>query len=258
MTPRPAPRLHWKRRWTGQSSGGSGHREQPHTRPRKTNQHDAMSKLLEPLGELVVAKSVMKVISERDRGDGVHNPDRTERDEDSRVTADSDGNGESTRHDRPSHAQRRYAQGGVDVRPMQPVCHSVCLRFPAHSGIHCRPDFPAHQRRRTSQFTRGFSSRSVIQPGSANVNARNRGYGTSNAKTAPVAGALKIAATPATPAAAPATSKIYWSALGTRRAKRRWTKAPIDAPRYCDRPALPRRDSRVDALRARYARATHS
>ena len=52
-------------------------------------------------------------------------------------------------------------------------------------------------------------------------------YGTSSAKTAPVAGALKIAATPA---AAPATSSTRLSAREKKRWNLSWTERPMLDP----------------------------
>ena len=57
--------------------------------------------------------------------------------------------------------------------------------------------------------------------------ARSSWYGTSRANTAPVAGALKMAATPA---AAPATSRTLLSAREKKRLNRRCSADPIDAP----------------------------
>ena len=60
--------------------------------------------------------------------------------------------------------------------------------------------------------------------------------GTSSAKIAPVAGALKIAATPA---AAPATSNVRWSAPRNAAGRRRWIMAPRADPPYIDGPSRP-------------------
>ena len=61
-------------------------------------------------------------------------------------------------------------------------------------------------------------------------------YGTSSAKIAPVAGALKIAATPA---AAPATSSVRWSLPRNGCGSRRWIIAPSAEPPYIDGPSSP-------------------
>ena len=64
--------------------------------------------------------------------------------------------------------------------------------------------------------------------GSSKRRASSSWYGTSIAKIAPVAGALKIAATPA---AAPATISKRRSASRKSRGRRRWVCDPIVAPR---------------------------
>ena len=63
--------------------------------------------------------------------------------------------------------------------------------------------------------------------GSTLRRATSARYGTSMANRAPVAGALKMAATPA---AAPATSRSLASSREKKRAKRRWAVDPITEP----------------------------
>ena len=66
--------------------------------------------------------------------------------------------------------------------------------------------------------------------------AKSSWYGTSMAKMAPVAGALKMAATPA---AAPATRRTRRSTLPVIRRSFRCRNVPIDAPRYSEGPSRP-------------------
>jgi hypothetical protein len=72
--------------------------------------------------------------------------------------------------------------------------------------------------------------------GSSIRRARSSRYGTSRAKIAPVAGALKIAATPA---AAPATSSVRWSLPRNGAGSFRWMSEPIAEPPYSDGPSRP-------------------
>ena len=67
----------------------------------------------------------------------------------------------------------------------------------------------------------------ATRAGSSIRRARSPRYGTSSANTAPVAGALKIADTPA---AAPATSSTRRSASRNGRGNRRWMADPIVEP----------------------------
>ena len=123
-------------------------------------------------------------------------------------------------------APRSTAENPRAPRPAsRPIASAPTSSFASSGGLPATGNNRSSPKKTTKVR---YDAAAATIAGATACEAESSWYGTSSENTAPVAGALKIAATPA---AAPAVSSTRWSPSVNKRGNRRRMNAPIDEPR---------------------------